>query len=242
MITNLSIIFIIFWNKVNEQYLNITKHVGTTMRAVLFDFDGVVVRSMEDHYEGWRKALAEYGIDMSPEELYILEGQGVEAVAHQLTRKFNIPTEETPNIIEKKQFYYDQLKKIEFYPDLVEVLQWAKEKQLNTAVVTGGDRKRVESTLENYGLNVYFDVVVTSDDVQQSKPSPEPYLRAARLLNVEPADCVVIENAPLGIRSAKAAGMTCIAITTTLSASFLRQADVVVTNLKEVLVALKKLF
>ncbi len=212
------------------------------MRALLFDFDGVVVRSMESHYEGWRRALSEYGIDMSPEELYVLEGQNLETVANQIVRKYNIPYEETPRLIQKKQYYYDKIKKMESYPYLIDVLRWAKEKELKVALVTGSSREQVRQTLESFGLENYFDVIITADDVQYTKPSPEPYLKAAEQLEVQPDACVVIENAPLGIRSARSAGMRCIAITTTLPAPFLKEADVVVNNFQEVLEALKKLY
>jgi len=212
------------------------------MKALLFDFDGVLIKSMEDHYEGWRRALSEYGIDMSPEELYMLEGQGVKAVASQLTRKYNLPVEKTPEIIQKKQAYYNQIKKIEFYPNLLDVLNWAKEKELKMAVVTGGNRARVTEALESFGLMSYFQAVVTSDDVQETKPSPQPYLKAAELLGCEPEQCVVIENAPLGIRSGKTAGMQVVAITTTLNSRYLKEADVVVNSFRELLEVLKKLY
>lgn len=212
------------------------------MRAILFDFDGVVVKSMESHYHGWRKALEEYGIDMSPEELYVLEGQGVEEVASQLVRKFNIPVEERNNIIRKKIFYYDQVQKHELYPHFLDVLEWALEMELKIALVTGGDRERVIKALQAYGIDTYFKIIVTSKDVMNSKPSPEPYLKASELLDVEPQQCVVIENAPLGILSARNAGMKCIAITTTLQSTYLKNADVVADNFKEVLEALRKLY
>jgi beta-phosphoglucomutase len=212
------------------------------MQAVLFDFDGVVIRSMEDHFEGWRKALQEYDIEMSPEELYIMEGAGVEELASQLTRKFNLPFEEKLNIIQKKHFYYDQIKKTEFYPDLIEVLQWIQEKGLKTGLVTGGGRERVIEDLESFGLKDRFNVIVTADDVLRTKPSPEPYLIAARLIGVEPGECVVIENAPLGIQSAKSAGMRCIAVATTLSPMYLKAADVVADNLEVVLESLKRMY
>lgn len=212
------------------------------MKAVLFDFDGVVVKSMENHYEGWRKALGEYGIDMSPEELYVLEGQGVEEVASQLVRKFNIPSEERINLIQKKRHYFELFNKEELYPHFWDVIEWAKEMGLKMAVVTGGDRERVSASLQSYGIDTYFQTIVTSAEVRYTKPSPEPYLRAAELLGVEPSQCVVIENAPLGILSAKAAGMKCIAITTTLSPAYLKNADVVADNFQEVQVALRKLY
>lgn len=212
------------------------------MKAILFDFDGVVIKSMESHYYGWRKALEEYGIDMTPEELYVLEGQGVEDVASQLVRKFNIPSEERSNIIEKKRIFYNQIKKDELYPNFLDVLEWAKDKNLKIGLVTGGDRERILQALKAYGIDDYFDVIITASDSSNSKPSPEPYLRACELLQLQPNECIVIENAPLGILSGKNAGMKCIAITTTLSSSFLKNADVVADNFNEVLEALKKLY
>lgn len=212
------------------------------MKAILFDFDGVVVKSMESHYAGWQKALKEYEIDMSPEELYVLEGQGVEEVASQLVRKFNIPTEERNNIIQRKKYYYEQIKNDELYPYLLDVISWAREKGLKIGLVTGGDRERVNTALESDGIANFFDAIVTSEDVMYTKPSPEPYLRAGQILGVEPNQCIVIENAPLGIMSAKSAEMKCMAITTTLPASFLKKADVVVDNFTEVLDALRRLY
>lgn len=212
------------------------------MKAVLFDFDGVVVQSMEDHFEGWRRALEEYGIMMNPEELYVIEGAGVEEVAHQLARKFNLPMDATPSIIEKKQLYYDQIKQVRLYPNLLDLLQWAKEKELKVALVTGGGRERVLAALGECGISNQFEVIVTANDVSQTKPSPEPYLVAARLLGIDPHDCVVIENAPLGIRSARNAGMRCVAVSTTLPPAYLKEADVVTDNLNDVWLVLKRMY
>ncbi len=82
------------------------------MKAILFDFDGVLVQSMEDHYLGWKKALKKFGIDMSPEELYMMEGQGVRAIANEISRKYNLTIEDTTAIIKNKQKYYNKIKKI----------------------------------------------------------------------------------------------------------------------------------
>ena len=212
------------------------------MKALLFDFDGVLVKSMEDHYEGWRRALLEYGIEMNPVELFLLEGQGVKAVASQLTRKYNLPFDKTPQIIEKKMAHYERIKKIEFYPNLLDVLNWAKNMGLKMAVVTGGNRTRVVETLEEFGLAGYFGAIVTSDDIEETKPSPQPYLKAAELLSCEPEQCVVIENAPLGIRSGRNAGMKVVSITTTLSSNYLKDADFVVNDFSELRDVLKKIY
>lgn len=212
------------------------------MQAILFDFDGVIVQSMEDHYEGWRQALLEFGIEMSPEELYMMEGQGARVVASQLTRKYNLSTVSSDYLADKKNAIYNKIKKIRFYPNLLDVLNWGKERELKMAVVTGGGRERVVETLEEFGLSEYFAAIITADDVKNTKPSPEPYLAAAQSLGVRPEDCVVVENAPLGVRSGKAAGMKVVAITTTLTPKYLKDADVVVNSFLELLDTLKKLY
>lgn len=212
------------------------------MRALLFDFDGVLVRSMEDHYRGWKQALLEYGIEMIPEELFMLEGQGVGAIASQLTRKYNLPSDRTPSIIEKKQEVYNKIKKVEFYPNLLDVLNWAQEKELKIAIVTGGQRQRVLEALDDFGLTPYFQTIVTAEDVSETKPSPQPYLLAARSLDCKPEQCVVIENAPLGVRAGKAAGMHVVAITSTLSPQYLKEADVVVNDMVELQDVLKRIY
>ena len=212
------------------------------MKALLFDFDGVLVQSMEDHYEGWKRALDKFGITMSREELFMMEGRGVKAVANEISRKYNLPLDRTDEIIKDKQYHYNNIKRIRFYPNLLDVLNWAKEKNLSMAVVTGGNRERVMDTIENFGLTTYFQTVITSDDVRQTKPSAEPYLLAALHLEMSPEDCIVIENAPLGIRSGKAAGMKVIGVTTTLQPHYLKEADVVVGDFIELLSALKRLY
>ena len=108
--------------------------------------------------------------------------------------------------------------------------------------MTGGKRDRIIETLQSFGLDDFFQEIVTSDDVSETKPSPQPYSLAASLLETEPEECIVIENAPLGIRSGKSAGMKVIGLTTTLSSHYLKEADVVVGDFNELLTALKRLF
>ena len=123
-----------------------------------------------------------------------------------------------------------------------DLLDWIDEKGMKTALVTGTKRERVIAILEKFKLMDKFMVIITADDVMFSKPAPEPYLLAAELLDVEASECVVIENAPLGVMSAKNAGMRCIALTTTLSKMHLKQADVIADDLDEALNSLKKMY
>jgi beta-phosphoglucomutase len=80
-----------------------------------------------------------------------------------------------------------------------------------------------------------FDLTVAGDQIKEGKPNPEPYLTAARILRINPKDCVVVENSPFGITSAKRAGMFCIALTTSLPKEYLKKADMVVDRLEEII-------
>ena len=101
------------------------------------------------------------------------------------------------------------------------------------ALVTGTSRHEAQKLLPK-DLWDCFDVTVCGCDVQNGKPHPEPYLKALAKLNVKPKDAVVFENAPFGIRSAKAAGLYCLALETSLPASYLKGADAVFSSFKEI--------
>ena len=108
------------------------------------------------------------------------------------------------------------------------------------AVVTGGDRGRIIPFAKKY-LNGYFSGFVCSDDVKNTKPIPEPYLKGLEILRSDANECLVIENAPLGIKAAKSAGIKTIAIETTLNKNYLQEADFIVQSFPEVQSAIKEM-
>jgi beta-phosphoglucomutase len=207
--------------------------IGFTPRGVLFDLDGVVLKSMDQHVEAWQYAFAQVGLQLSREEFYKLEGRGVRSVVEDLAAKYHLQPDLKPEIIKTKMEYYNRIYKAEFYDGLFELLHVLKNKKIKTALITGANRERVDTLLRAH-LNGFFAATVSSDDVTNTKPFPEPYLKGASLLSLQPAECVVIENAPLGIRSAKEAGMTVIAVRTTLEDTYLQQADFIVDDLRDV--------
>jgi HAD superfamily hydrolase (TIGR01509 family) len=203
------------------------------VKGVLFDLDGVVVKSMEQHLEAWQFAFKECNVDILAEHFYQLEGRGVRSVVDELAKKFNIDPALKPKLIEKKIKYYNKIFKPRFYDGLVELLEFLKESEVPAAVVTGGDRGRVEKLLAKYFAG-FFIGLVSADDVRNTKPFPEPYLKGAKLLNLNPEECIVIENAPLGIRAGKQAGMYVIGVETTVHGDILKEADIVVKDMQEV--------
>jgi beta-phosphoglucomutase len=203
------------------------------VKGILFDLDGVVLKSMEQHLQAWQFAFNQIGLHLGKEEFYKLEGRGVRSVVEELAEKYKLNANLKPGIIKTKMAYYDRIYKPEFYTGLFEFLEMLKKKKIKTAIITGGNRTRMDGLLASH-LGSFIDATVTADDVTHTKPFPEPYLKGAALLHLNPAACLVVENAPLGIRAAKEAGMTVIAVRTTLEDKYLRQADYIVDDLVKV--------
>ncbi len=184
---------------------------------------------MEQHYAAWRKAFKKRNIDISKEEFLQQEGQGLSRIARILGERFGLSTKDREGIIEDKKTFYNESLKIELYDGFTELLKKIKARAIPMGVVTGGTRARVEPVLKEY-FHGYFDCLVSVDDTARGKPYADPYLKGAEMLGIEPGACVVVENAPLGIRAGKSAGMYVIAIETTLKRPHLSEADAVVAD------------
>ena len=118
------------------------------------------------------------------------------------------------------------------YPGVDALVERLRARALRLAMVTGTSRKNIEHHFGAWLQN--FDAIVTADDVKRTKPDPEPYLQALAKLGLAASDCVVVENAPLGVRSGKAAGIRVIAVTSTNPAELLKEADVIVAKVADV--------
>ncbi len=202
-------------------------------KGILFDFDGVVVKSMEQHFDAWQKAFAEKGVHITADEFFIMEGQGIDTISRKIGAAHGLNAAEVAKVKTRKVSHYNQYMTIEFYEYFLPMLKSLHQKGINKGIVTGGTRDRVLQIVDKY-FNDEFFCIVTVDDVPRGKPYPDPFLKGAELLGLEPHECIVIENAPLGIRAAKEAGMTVIAITTTLPARFLEQADYIYPDFREI--------
>ena len=203
------------------------------IRGVLFDLDGVIQKSMDQHLKAWQYAFNKFNVSVKPQHFLQLEGRGVKAVVEELTKRYRIDPALNPRIMKTKIDYYKEHLKVELYPGLRRLLNFLKEQQLSIAVVTGGHRSRVQPVIDNH-LSGFFDTIVTEDDVQNTKPFPEPYLTAAKIIDIPAGSCVVIENAPLGIRAARQAGMCVIAVETTLDREYLQEANYIADDLNGV--------
>ena len=204
------------------------------INAILFDHDGVLVNSMPYHVRAWQEVMARYGVVIDPLEIYLQEGATTMEVAAELCHRHRKPAspELVQEIVNAKRDAFLAIHQATLNDGVLEFVEFLKEKRYRLGIVTGSIRAQVEPVLGEEMMG-FFDCLVTADDVEYGKPDPEPYIRGAQKLGCMPSACLVIENAPLGISSAKAAGMSVVAITSTLAPYHLRQAEFIVSDFWE---------
>ena len=208
-------------------------------RAVIFDFDGIIANTEPLHCELFRRVLAEEEIKISDDDhddrfLGINDWEGFLKAFEEVGRPLDDARRR--ELIERKSKYYRQrigeIQPFRGVPELVADLA----SRCPLAIASGGRRREIQTVLENYGLRQHFSAVVTADDVPRSKPAPDIFLRALAELPptsppLTPGCCLVIEDSLQGIRAARSARMTCLAVAHSLPAGRLRDADRVVNAL-----------
>jgi HAD superfamily hydrolase (TIGR01509 family) len=197
-------------------------------KALLFDFDGVIGRTMEDNYNAWAYAFDTVNVRLDRVEYFLLEGRDTRSVASSILRKNSLDESLVEEIVAIKEKHYLQHNSFEFYPGAVDFINSVANK-FKLGLVSGASTERLGKTLPA-GFLGKFQSVITGDKIRSPKPSPEPYLLASSYLGVSPSVCLVIENAPLGIASAKEAKMDCVAVCSTLDRKYLSDADFIVDN------------
>ncbi len=186
---------------------------------------------MDDNYNAWRHALAGFGIAIKKEDYFLMEGLNTRNVAKAFLEEGGIGhlNGKIDEIVAAKERFYMENNNFELYEGVDSYLSELKENEYPIGLVSGGSYSRILETTSRRFLS-RFDVIVSGDSVRNCKPHPEPYLRAAEGLRMDPADCLAVENAPIGIESAKRAGMYCIAISSTLAGEHLSEADRIVAR------------
>ncbi|MGC2057974.1 MAG: HAD-IA family hydrolase [Candidatus Sulfotelmatobacter sp.] len=196
--------------------------------AILFDLDGVLVDSTGSVDRQWRAWAREQGID---EESVIAIAHGVRSVEVIRAVAPHLNAQAEARRLENRA----SDRGIVVMPGAIDLIRSIPESKWG--VVTSGARHLASARLKLAGVP-FPSVMVTADDVINGKPHPEPYLKGAELLGVDPTECLVIEDAPAGIRAAHAGGMKAIGLTSTYPAAALSDADWVVQKLAQIQVSL----
>ena len=188
------------------------------MLAFFFDQDGVLYNSMPKHARAWAEVIQRHGYPYTEEDCYMNEGR----TGHDVIREMiwdlehrEASEEEIWEMYDEKAELFRQLGEVEPIPGVVDVLRFLKKNKKQIWVVTGSAQASLLDNL-NTKIGPFFDRsrMITAYDVTRCKPDPEPYLLAWDRSHCPKKDCCVIENAPLGVRSAKAAGLYTVAVNT----------------------------
>lgn len=187
-------------------------------KAIFFDMDGVLYDSMKFHASAWVSAMSDIKIPFTQHEAYMNEGRTGQSTidgAFQLHLGRNASEEEKKKIYKLKTRYFEQMGLTQKMPFAHELLTKVQSQHLHIFVVTGSGQVTLIDNLESSFPGFFHkERLVTAFDVTQGKPHPEPYLQALKKSGLQPWEVIVIENAPLGVESAVAAGLFTIAVNT----------------------------
>ena len=216
------------------------------LRAVIFDFNGIIVDDEPIHFKLFQKVLREEGIVLTEEDYYArylgFDDRGAFMAGFRANSR-PLTAQKLQELIERKADYYQEAIRnhVTVFPG-VKNLVADLALTLPLAVASGALRHEIETILKTVGLLDHFRAIIAAEDVTQGKPEPEIYLKALAAVNarggngkpIEAAECVVIEDSKEGIKGALRAGMKCLAVTNSHLAELLGEATAVVKSLEDV--------
>jgi beta-phosphoglucomutase len=214
------------------------------LRAVIFDFNGIIVDDEPIHFELFQRVLKEEDINLTEADYYErylgYDDRGAFSTAYREHDRA-LSRSKLAQLIERKAAYYreDIKAKMRVFPG-IQTLVPNLAKQLPLAIASGALRNEIEIILSSIGLFTHFRAIVSAEDVTRGKPEPEIFLTALERLNaaldsnhrISPAECLVIEDSKEGIRGARRAGMKCLAVTNSHPAKLLDEADSILDSLE----------
>ena len=204
------------------------------IRALVFDFDGLILDTETSVYEAWRNVYAEHD-QVLPMDRWLMrigtDGSAFDPMV-ELRARVDEALDEEQIQRRRMAFHRTQIAKLDQMPGVRACLEYARAESIGTSIASSSSSDWVNGHLERLGLAHFFDQVVTAEQVDAAKPAPDLYLRATELLGVDPSDAIALEDSPNGVQAAKAAGLFCVAVpgpmTRTLS---FEAADVILRSL-----------
>ncbi|GAB3533908.1 beta-phosphoglucomutase family hydrolase [Pontibacter brevis] len=216
-----------------------------TTKAFLFDLNGTIIDDMHYHAKAWHQILTkDLGADLTWDEVKVqMYGKNEEVLA-RIFGENHFSDEKVDKLSVAKEKYYQEAYKphMELINGLEKFLAEAAAHNIKMAIASAAITGNIDFIVDNTGIRQYFNAFVSADDVDNSKPDPETFLKAAEKLEIAPENCIVFEDAPKGVEAAQNAGMRCIVITTAHPKEDFEQYDNVVGFIKDYEDALTKDF
>jgi HAD superfamily hydrolase (TIGR01509 family) len=225
------------------------------LKALIFDFDGVIADAEPVHMRAFQEVLSEEGLSVSKDEYYdrylaLDDKTFFETLFQDKGKRFDKPFIKT--LMDRKSRYYDRFirKNIVIFPGVPDFVKNVS-KSYALAIGSGALRHEIEFILEYAGIREEFKVITSAEDVTNCKPDPEVFIKALKRINaslmsdakIHPQECLVVEDSIHGIKAAHSAGMRCLGVSNSYPTEKLSEADMVVNGLNEVKIEdLEKLF
>ena len=228
-------------------YLKFSGHKSIDLKVALIDCDGILYDSMKNHTRAWVKLMKKNGIKCTRDEFYLYDGMTGAGIIKLMFKKGvgkNITDDEAWELYKVKGRYLKELGEIPVMPGALEMLTKLKEAGIERVLVTGSREPSVLERIDNDFPELFSEKRVTAHDTRHGKPNPEPYLKGMAKAEAKPNQCIVIENAPLGVQAGHAAGCFTIGITTgPISEKELTKAgaDIVFKSMEDFVAALPEL-
>jgi beta-phosphoglucomutase len=212
------------------------------LRAIVFDFDGVIANSEPLHFRAFRDVLAENGVELSMQAYYAtylgFDDRGVFS-AVGVERGLSWSAERVAGLVARKAARLEEIERdvAVLFPGAAEAIQRSAA-EVPIAIASGALGPEIRRILDSAGLTRHFTAIVSAEDTPASKPAPDPYQRAVALLaqsmddaGLRPADCVAVEDSRWGLESARTAGLRTVGVTSSYDAAELSLADLIIPSL-----------
>ncbi|MDD2792253.1 MAG: HAD family phosphatase [Sediminibacterium sp.] len=207
------------------------------IKAVIFDLDGTMIDNNTYHLAAWRQYLTDLGIQISDEAYrkHINGRTNKDAIEYIYQRKMT--NEEAMVYTLEKEAVYRRIYQPFIQPveGLTPLLEFLEEHKIPMGIATSGIRVNIDFMFEHIPVRKFFSTIINSEHITHGKPHPEIFLTTAEALHIPPEFCLVFEDAAVGVKAAKAAGMNVVALTTTQTAEELSDSDLIINNFSDLI-------
>ncbi len=208
--------------------------MSVAIQAVIWDLDGVIINSADEHRRAWQRLAREEGIVMTDADFWATFGRRNDDIFATIWGE--LPPERAKELADRKEMYFRELisKSAAPLPGSIELMRSLHKAGFLQALASSTPIENIRLISDILGLKRYLTVIVSGETVARGKPAPDIFLKAASELHIDPTECLVIEDAVAGVQAAHSAGMRCIAVAGDRDLPGLRQAELMVKDLTEV--------